>query len=36
MVANGTGPIGATASELMPWIRNALNKLVNDYSAIPQ
>ncbi len=34
MVANGTGPIGATASELMPWIRNALNKLVNDYSAI--
>ncbi len=36
MVANGTGPVGATASELMPWIRNALNKLVNDYSAIPR
>jgi hydroxyethylthiazole kinase-like uncharacterized protein yjeF len=34
MVADGTGPIGATASELMPWIRNALNKLVNDSSAM--
>lgn len=34
MVANGTGPTGATASELMPWIRNALNKLVNEYSAM--
>lgn len=35
MVASGTGPIGATASELMPWIRKALNKLVSDYGARP-
>lgn len=36
MVADGTGPIGATASELIPWIRSALNKLVNDSSAMPR
>jgi len=34
MVADGTGPTGATASELTPWIRNALNKLIQDYSAM--
>lgn len=27
MVEAGTGPAGATASELLPWIRNALNDL---------
>ena len=34
MVAEGIGPTGATASELMPWIRKALNKLVNEYGAM--
>ncbi len=33
MVASGIGPIGATASELIPWTRKALNKLVSDYGA---
>jgi len=28
MVRDGTGPIGATASELLPWIRTALNDIV--------
>jgi len=36
MVADGTGPTGATASELAPRIRNALNKLIQDYSAMPR
>ena len=33
MVESGTGPMGATASELMPWIRKALNQLVSEYGA---
>ena len=36
MVANGTGPVGATASELIPWIRKALNKFVNETRAMPR
>lgn len=28
MVKAGTGPIGATASELLPWIRRSMNDLV--------
>ena len=36
MVADGIGPTGATASELLPWIRRALNKLVNERSAMPR
>jgi hydroxyethylthiazole kinase-like uncharacterized protein yjeF len=36
MVADGTGPTGATASELTPLIRNALNKLIKGYSAMSQ
>jgi hydroxyethylthiazole kinase-like uncharacterized protein yjeF len=35
MVADGTGPTGATASELMPWIRSALNRLVSELGARP-
>ena len=31
MVADGTGPAGATASELMPWIRKAFNQLVSEH-----
>lgn len=27
MVSAGTGPVGATASELLPWIRKALNEI---------
>ena len=33
MLASGTGPMGATASELMPWIRKALNQLAGEYGA---
>ena len=33
MVAHGTGPTGATASELMPWIRTAVNRLVSEHGA---
>lgn len=36
MVADGTGPIGATASELTPWIRKTLNKFVSETSAMPR
>ena len=36
MVADGTGPTGATASELMPWIRKALNKFASETSAMPR
>lgn len=31
MVADGTGPAGATASELMPWIRKTFNQLVSEH-----
>jgi hydroxyethylthiazole kinase-like uncharacterized protein yjeF len=36
MVADGIGPTGATASDLLPWIRRALNKLVNERSSMPR
>ena len=36
MVEDGIGPTGVTASELMPWIRKALNKLVSEYSTVPR
>lgn len=32
MVANGTGPTGATASELIPWVRSALNEIIHQHS----
>ena len=36
MVADGAGPIGATASELIPWIRRTLNKFVSETSVMPR
>lgn len=36
LVANGIGPIGLTASELIPEIRAALNQLVSEQSLLQQ
>ena len=33
MVAAGTGPVGVTAGELLPWIRTALNRLIASSNA---